>query len=180
MREIHFKDASGNIYAYQQDISQDFIKEKGLTELTPEEVGALLNPVKPLTELATLAMSRANAEYIKHMGEIANPYPVHERESWPVQLQEANLLLSYAGAAVPIPDTVKTPWIDQCAHQRGLDRVELAQRIVAKDEDYRTVSGFLTGVRQWHEDCINLLLSEGEDARDQLENYDHLQGWTKE
>lgn len=132
--------------------------------------------IKSLQELASAALAQVNAEYTKRMGAIADAYPVHERESWPVQLQEANLLLSYADV-VPIPETVKTPWIDQCAHQRGLDRMELAARIVAKDEGYRTVSGFLSGVRQWHEDCIAMLLQDGEDAREALLGYDHLQGW---
>ncbi|MDH0897802.1 hypothetical protein N5C12_00285 [Comamonas aquatica] len=131
---------------------------------------------KSLKELAAAAMGAVNAEYSRRMGAIAEAYPVHERESWPVQLQEANLLLSYADV-VPIPETVKTPWIDQCAYQRGLDRMELAARIVAKDEGYRTVSGFLSGVRQWHEDCIDLLQQEGEEGREALQGYDHLQGW---
>lgn len=148
--------------------------------LTPEEVLDHLNPVKTLAELASAAQALVNAEYSRRMGAIAEAYPLHERESWPVQLQEANLLLLYAETAVPVPETVKTPWIDQCAHQRGLDRMELAARIVAKDEGYRTVSGFLTGVRQWHEDCIAMLLQEGEDARDALQGYDHLQGWERE
>ena len=145
--------------------------------LTPEEVLDHLNPVKTLAELASAAQALVNAEYSRRMGAIAEAYPLHERESWPVQLQEANLLLLYADTAVPVPETVKTPWIDQCAHQRGLDRMELAARIVAKDEGYRTVSGFLTGVRQWHEDCIDMLLQDGEDAREALQGYDYLQGW---
>lgn len=61
-----------------------------------------------------------------------------------------------------------------------MDRMELAQRIAEKDAAYRTVSGFLSGVRQWHEDCIDMLLEEGEDAREALQVYDHLQGWERE
>lgn len=170
----YFKAEDGTPWAYPKG-TLEAQRAPGLTPMTPGEVAALLNPVRQLDDLASAAMAQVNAEYTKRMGAIAEAYPVHERESWPVQLQEANLLLSYAG--LPIPESVKTPWIDQCAHQRGLDRMELAARIVAKDEGYRTVSGFLTGVRQWHEDCIAMLLQEGEDARDALQVYDHLQGW---
>lgn len=145
--------------------------------MTPEEVALYLHPVKALQELADAAMAQVNAEYIKRMGAVASPYPLHERESWPIQLQEAQLVISYPGGV--LPDGVNSPWIDQCAHQRGLSRLELAQRIVAKDTAYRTVSGFLSGVRQWHEDCIDLLLQEGEGARDELQAYDHLQGWER-
>lgn len=146
-----------------------------------EEVAVAMasGPVMTPKELASSAMAKVNSEYTKRMGTIASTYPVHERESWPVQLQEANLLLAYA-EVVPMPDVVKTPWIDQCAHQRGLDRMELAQRIAEKDAAYRTVSGFLSGVRQWHEDCIDMLLEEGQDAREALQGYDHLQGWVRE
>ena len=161
----------------QQDLYQHRIANEGHEPISEADALAILNPPKTLQEIAAAAMAQVNVEYARRMGAIADDYPLHERESWPVQLQEANLLLSYAGAAVPIPDTVKTPWIDQCVHQRGLDRMELAARIVAKDEGYRTVSGFLTGVRQWHEDCIDMLLQDGEDAREALLGYDHLQGW---
>lgn len=169
-----FIDEQGDLHAFADDGSEDSLIKPSMRLATAEEI----TQEKSLKELAAAAMGAVNAEYSRRMGAIAEAYPVHERESWPVQLQEANLLLSYAG--LPIPDSVKTPWIDQCAHQRGLDRMELAARIVAKDEGYRTVSGFLTGVRQWHEDCIAMLLQEGEDARDALQGYDHLQGWERE
>lgn len=166
-----FIDEQGDLHAFADDGSEDSLIKPSMRLATAEEI----TQEKSLKELAAAAMGAVNAEYSRRMGAIAEAYPVHERESWPVQLQEANLLLSYAG--LPIPESVKTPWIDQCAHQRGLDRMELAARIVAKDEGYRTVSGFLTGVRQWHEDCIAMLLQDGEDAREALLGYDHLQGW---
>ncbi|MBB2778576.1 UNVERIFIED_ORG: hypothetical protein HNP28_003927 [Comamonas terrigena] len=130
-----------------------------------------------LEQLAQAAMAQVNTEYIKRMGAVASPYPLHERESWPIQLAEAQTVLLYQGGE--LPEGVTSTWIDQCAHQRGMTRLELAQRIVAKDTAYRTVSGFLSGVRQWHEDCIDLLLQEGEGARDELQAYDHLQGWER-
>lgn len=170
------------LYSYsenQQELYNHRIANEGHEPISAADALAMLNLPKTLQELAGAAQAQVNAEYTKRMGAIAEVYPLHERESWPVQLQEANLLLLYADVA-PIPETVKTPWIDQCAYQRGLDRMELAARIVAKDEGYRTVSGFLTGVRQWHEDCIAMLQQEGEDAREALQGYDHLQGWERE
>ncbi|WP_343629106.1 hypothetical protein [Comamonas aquatica] len=178
---MRFTVKDGQIYGYdesQQALYDSRIAHEGHESISEADALAILNPSKPLQELASAAMVQVNAEYTKRMGAIAEVYPLHERESWPVQLQEANLLLSYADVA-PIPETVKTPWIDQCAHQRGMDRMELAARIVAKDEGYRTASGFLSGVRQWHEDCIDLLLQEGEGARDELQAYDHQQGWER-
>lgn len=125
--------------------------------------------ITDLNALASAAQRKVDAEYTRRMGELANAYPAHERESWPVQLAEAQALQADESAA--------TPWIDHCAAKRGLARVELAARILQKDAAYRQVSGSLTGARQWHEDQIAALLEQGESARAALTNYNHLQGW---
>lgn len=122
-----------------------------------------------VAELACASQAQVDAEYTRRMGELANNYPAHERESWPVQLAEAQALQADANAT--------TPWIDQCAAARGLDRVELAARILQKDAAYRQVSGLLTGIRQWHEDQISALLEAGEASRQALQAYDTTQGW---
>ena len=105
------------------------------------------------------------AEYEQRMQAIAAGYPPSERESWPVQTQEAKALLADANAS--------TPWIDAAASARGLDRIELAQRIVAKDAQYRVISGTLSGVRQRIEDQID---AAGED-QSALKAIDVTQGW---
>lgn len=86
-------------------------------------------------------------EYERRMQAIAAGYPPSERESWPVQTSEAYALL--------VDATAPTPWIDAASTARGLDRLELAQRIVAKDAMYRVFSGTLSGVRQLIEDQID-------------------------
>ena len=105
-----------------------------------------------------------NEQYAQRMSAVALPYPQYERESWPIQLQEAQALVADPAAA--------TPWIDACAAQRGLERSELAQRILAKDYAYRFISGQLTGARQAHEDAIEALQD-----LDALRSYDETQGW---
>lgn len=105
------------------------------------------------------------SEYERRMQVIASGYPPSERESWPVQTSEARALLADEQAA--------TPWIDAAAIARGIDRVELASRIVAKDEAYRLIHGALTGARQRIEDAID---AAGEDA-DALAAIDVTAGW---
>ena len=107
---------------------------------------------------------RVNDEYTQRMNSVALPYPQYERESWPIQLQEAQSLAADPAAA--------TPWIDACAAQRGLECSELAQRILSKDAAYRFISGQLTGARQAHEDAI-----EGLQDLEALRSYDETQGW---
>ena len=107
---------------------------------------------------------RVNSQYAQRMSAVALPYPQYERESWPIQLQEAQALAADPAAA--------TPWIDACAAQRGLERGELAQCILAKDAAYRFISGQLTGARQAHEDAIEAL-----QELEALRSYDETQGW---
>ena len=105
------------------------------------------------------------AEYERRMQAIAAGYPPSERESWPVQTSEAYALLDDA--------TAPTPWIDAAASARGLDRIELAQRIAAKDAQYRVISGALSGVRQRIEDQIDAV---GDDQA-ALQAIDVTAGW---
>lgn len=92
------------------------------------------------------------AEYRKHIQVIAAGYPLSERESWPVQTEEARALEADPAAA--------TPWIDAAAAARGLDRLVLAQRIREKDDAYRQVHGLLTGTRQRIEDQIDAVADD--------------------
>lgn len=114
-----------------------------LPEPQPEPEPPTIEQVKASLQV------HVNGEYTKRMNAVALPYPQYERESWPIQLQEAQ--------ALAVDPTASTPWIDACAAQRGLERGELAQRILAKDSTYRFISGRLTGARQAHEDAIEAL-----------------------
>lgn len=150
------------VYAGESDVQVGWNYNDKTDSFTPPEI-----KVTPLQVHSDAAMAQVNAEYTKRMGAIADDYPLYERESWSVQMQEARDVQANPDAP--------TPWLDACARQRGMDKLELAQRILAKDTDYRRVSGFLTGVRQGHEDCITLLLEE--EDRESLERYDYKQGW---
>ena len=112
------------------------------------EVGLLSTPEpQPLQVSSDQLRTALTAEYERRMQAIAAGYPPSERESWPVQTSEA-----YALVADP---QASTPWIDAASAVRGLDRLELARRIVAKDAQYRVYSGTLSGVRQRIEDQID-------------------------
>lgn len=106
----------------------------------------------PAVELAATLRQALAAEYRRRMQVIAAGYPLSERESWPVQTQEARALEADPAAA--------TPWIDAAALARGLDRLVLAERIRAKDDAYRQVHGLLTGTRQRIEDQIEAVADD--------------------
>lgn len=109
----------------------------------PESATAVPQPLAPLR---AAARTRINAAYTVATDVLAVGYPYRERESWHVQVAEALALLA--------DDAAATPWIDAAAAERGLDRVDLAQRIRANDQAYRQVHGALSGVRQALEDAI--------------------------
>lgn len=119
----------------------------------------------PAVELAATLRQALAAEYRRRMQVIAAGYPLSERESWPVQTEEARALEAAPGAA--------TPWIDAAALARGLDRLVLAERIRAKDDAYRQVHGLLTGTRQRIEDQID---AAADDAQ-ALSQIDVAAGW---
>lgn len=124
----------------------------------------LLSPPTAYISADNLRQELALA-YEARMAVIATGYPPSERESWPVQTEEAKALLA--------DPTAPTPWIDAAATARGLDRLELAQRIAAKNAQYRAVSGTLSGIRQRIEDQID---AAGED-QEALKLINVSEGW---
>lgn len=119
----------------------------------------------PAAEIAAGLRLTLAAEYRRRMQVIAAGYPLSERESWPVQTEEARALEADPAAA--------TPWIDAAALARGLGRLVLANRILAKDAKYRQIHGELTGTRQRIEDQID---AQAEDA-EALSKIDVTAGW---
>ena len=108
--------------------------------------------LRPAAEIAVALRGALAAEYRKHIQVIAAGYPLSERESWPVQTEEARALEADPAAA--------TPWIDAAALARGLDRLVLAERIREKDDKYRQVDGLLTGTGQRIEDQIDAVADD--------------------
>ena len=117
------------------------------------------------SEIRSRLVDALNAEYERRMQVIAGGYPLSERESWHVQTAEARALLADVHAL--------TPWINGAAAARQIERLVLAQRIAAKDDQYRAIHGALTGARQRIEDQID---AAGEDAQ-ALQLIDVLAGW---
>ncbi|MDR0280159.1 MAG: hypothetical protein LBJ37_19980 [Paucimonas sp.] len=108
--------------------------------------------LRPAAEIAAGLRQALAAEYRRRIQVIAAGYPLSERESWPVQTEEARALEADPEAA--------TPWVDAAALARGLDRLVLAQRIREKDDKYRQVHGLLTGTRQRIEDQIDAVADD--------------------
>jgi len=74
-------------------------------------------------------------------------YPQLEKDTWPTQNEEAS-------AWVTDPAGAATPWIDQAAAERRIDRDEYIRRTLIKARQFKVMSAFLTGRRQRYEDQI--------------------------
>lgn len=85
-------------------------------------------------------LKNLNSEYETRVQNLALGYSSFERESWPVQTAEAT-----AYSADPL---APTPWLDAASAARGIDKAELAARVIAMDTAYRQIHGALTGHRQ--------------------------------
>lgn len=118
----------------------------------------------PIEEIRAAKLREVRQTYDAVIQFIADDYPAYERESWPMQVGEADALLADAGAV--------TPWIDSAASGRGITRLDLAQRIKANDAAYRMFHGFVSGIRQGHEDAILAL-----DTRQAIVDYDATARW---
>ena len=79
-------------------------------------------------------------QYNTRVQSLASGYSQYERESWPVQTAEA--------AAYFADNQAPTPWLDAASTARGIDKAELATRVIAMDTAYRQIHGALTGHRQ--------------------------------
>lgn len=124
-------------------------------EATPEQraaAQAIADGWDFLPGIADLkAAQRANilADCEHAIAAIRAGYPESEVLSWAKQETEARALVADAGAA--------TPLLDALALARGIDKAELAARVIAKADAFAAISGALIGKRQRLEDELDAL-----------------------
>lgn len=99
--------------------------EKIPTEITPEIVGYILKVMK------IFAKSIIEVEYERRFLVLKNASTL-EAESWIIQKQEAKEWLTYGNT-----DGHITPLLDYIASERGLDKTQLANKILEKSEIYQ-------------------------------------------
>ena len=78
---------------------------------------------------------------------LAASYPEREIQSWPQQVKEAE--------ALALSPTADAPLLSALAAARGVDRADLAARVLAKASAYAAASGAIIGARQRLEDLLS-------------------------
>lgn len=103
-----------------------------------------------IAELIANKIANINSEFELAMQQITTGYPPNEIASWSKQEAEAR---EFTIGSV----TAQTPFLDALAAARGLTKIDLASRIIAKADLFATVSGQLIGKRQGLEDALDAL-----------------------
>ena len=115
---------------------EDIPRPKSEPQPTPEDVKAS-------------ALVAINAASEKAIAAIQSGYPASEVLSWPKQEAEARSYI--ANPSSP------TPFLDALAKARGIDKAELARRVILKADAFAEYSGAVIGKRQGLEDVLNAL-----------------------
>ncbi len=113
-------------------------------------LATLLLPADPAAQLdraRTERLTGINADADALVGELAATYPEREIQSWPQQVKEAE--------ALALSPTADAPLLSALAAARGIDRVDLAARVLAKASAYAAASGAIIGARQRLEDLLS-------------------------
>lgn len=102
----------------------------------------------PLTEAEqrTGREREIRVKYAKMMADIVSPYHQAERETWPIQVAEANLYISDHAADVPL--------ITAMATTRGVSISDLVKRIKGNEALYREAVGRVLGQQQAELDAL--------------------------
>lgn len=111
------------------------------TLLLPADPGAQLDRAR------TERLTGINADADALVGELAATYPEREIQSWPQQVKEAE--------ALALSPTADAPLLSALAAARGVDRADLASRVLAKASAYAAASGAIIGARQRLEDLLS-------------------------
>lgn len=145
----HYKNGKNEVYAFEDDGSQDHLISDDLTPISTLEADLITNPPKTISELKSIKTLEINSSFEASMLPIINGIPAIERESWKKQETEARAYI--------IDGAASTPLIDALAATRGVGKSELVSRIITKADLFATISGQLIGKRQALEDAVNAL-----------------------
>ncbi|MCY1542893.1 hypothetical protein D9M68_786690 [compost metagenome] len=109
--------------------------------VTQEDLEAAAATHDPLPAAQRAKLVTINQDYEVEFAALKGQYPESERESWPIQLKEAEVLL--------VNPQASTPFLGLLAAERGFGETvsELAAKVRAKNEAYGVLSATLTAKR---------------------------------
>lgn len=118
-------------------------------DVVNDRVVVVPKPAPTLGELKAARLADISKGYEQAIAALQARYPAGEILSWPKQEAEARAVVADSGAA--------TPLLDALAEARGIDKAELAARVILKADAFAQYSGTAIGKRQALEDALNAL-----------------------
>ena len=103
-------------------------------------------PDDKVTELKNLKLEQVSLWADHCLRKLTRGYPGHEVITWDKQEHEAVQLGQDSQSA--------TPFLDQISTSRGLDKTELARRVMGKSTAFTDYGGHAIGQRQAYEDAV--------------------------
>ena len=105
-------------------------------------MGLSLGELVPVEEARAVKLAEVMTGYSAAFAPIESIYPVEERETWPVQLEEARAVLADPGA--------DTPMLSILVATRGLGETvqDFALIVMGNNAMYRQFAAFITGQQQ--------------------------------
>lgn len=101
-----------------------------------------------LDKLKSVIANRKLHEFIEKVNELTSAYSDAEKQSWNQQVSEANSLIMNGYGAD------KTPLLSALANSRKLDVLDLARKVIAKNDEYQAKYAELLGSFQKERDLI--------------------------
>lgn len=142
-KKVPLKDADGN--------ALDNVEQYGYKRAIDVEESA--------TYLVPIQLTIINNDYEISVSHLTREYPESEKNQWITQETES--------IAWEKDNTIETPYIDILAQIRGIDRVELINRILLNSQAFKTEHAILTAKRQKLKDMLESL-PEGHSVQDVL------------
>ena len=136
-RTVQGKEYDYPIYTVE---TESDVTVKGVLKVYDEE-----DTLQLLEEMRGRKLKEINEQYENFVAQLEEEYPAPERESWFIQVEEAQVFLA---------DGSEGKWIKAAAASRGCTIKELAGWILSQNSQYRVLHGTLTGHRQLLRDRV--------------------------
>lgn len=110
------------------------------TEITPLQFNQAFPVEAGVAPALTAIEAEVRKQYAAKMEQVAAPYTLQERDTWFIQVKEAEAWTANSSVATPLLTAISTA--------RNVPIADVATNIINKDAQYRTAIGAVLGEQQ--------------------------------
>ena len=140
--QLEYEDVSRNILFGEDRYAELVAPFVTLWEAEKARLEKEANRQPTFAEARAAKLAEVITGYSAAFAPIEAVYPAEERETWPIQLEEARAVLADAGAQTPMLS------IMVAVRSKGETVADFARIVMANNAVYRQVAGYLTGQQQ--------------------------------